>query len=234
MSSNRSSVIIKALFTLATFSALISLFLLYTFVSTAEERALKSLDSAKVLVATKILPEGTSLRSALDGNLIEERSYPVQSVPKNSLQKIELANENLVALAEIRPGQILLVESFAEKVPPKVELSPEVGKVAVTVELGYGARLGTFLRPGVIVSLFGTYTDEKTGKKTTSLLYEQLEVLAIGDQVTQDAIDAKDSASNFVTFAVEINRANFLIEAAQSASLYLALPSSSAANKITS
>lgn len=227
MSDKRSSVAIRILFLIATFSAIISLVLLYSYVSSADERALKSLDTAKVLIATKEIPQGTTLDQALKLTLIDTRNYPVQSVPKNSLQEVTTSNGNLVALGDIAAGQILLVESFGERVPPKVELSPTKGNVAVTVELGYGARLGTFLKPGIYVSLFATTTDPKTAKKTTTLLFDSLEILAIGAQVSQDQTVAKDAASNFVTFAVAIDKASMLIEAAQTASLYLALPGDS-------
>lgn len=225
MSDKRSSVAIKLLFTIASLTAVFSLVLLFMYVSTADERVLKSFDSAKVLVATKTIAKGTSLDTAMSNSLVEERSYPVKSVPKNSLQQIDAANGSLVALGDIPAGQILLVEAFGAKVQPKVELSPEKGKVAVTVELGYGARLGTFLKPGIDVSLFATYTDSNSGKKTTSLLFQSIQILAIGDQVKQDAVNTKDSSANFVTFAVEIEKADKLIEAAQTAALYLALPS---------
>lgn len=226
MSDKRSSVAIKVLFSVAVLSALVSLFLLFAFVSSADERVLKSLDSAKVLVAVQPLAKGTTLSSALEGSLIEERSYPVQSVPLNSLQEVTPANSALVALGDIAPGQILLRDAFGEQVAPQVELKPSDGKFAVTVELGYGARLGTFLRPGVNVSIFATYTDQNSGKKTTRLLFESIQILAIGGQATQEGSETQSDESNFVTFAVDVEKADELIEAAQSASLYLALPGS--------
>lgn len=232
MSDTRSSAIVKVLFAVAFVAALASISLMYTYVSTAEDRVLKSLDSAKVLVSIQTLPKGTSLIEASNKKLVELRSYPIESVPKNSLQIIDANNQNLVALGEIPPGQILLAESFGAKVLPKVALNPGVGKVAVTVELDYGARLGSFLKPGVEVSIFSTYTDTKTGLRSTKLLFEALEILAIGDQVSQEPVETKDVSANFVTFAVAIDKANLLIEATQSASLYLALPNSITASAV--
>ena len=232
MSDTRSSAIVKVLFSVAFVAALASISLLYTYLSTAEDRVLKSLDSAKVLVATQALPKGTSLAEATNRKLIELRSYPVKSVPKNSLQAIDSSNQDLVALGEIPPGQILLSESFGSKVLPQVALNPGPGKVAVTVELDYGARLGSFLKPGVEVSIFATYTDAKSGAKSTKLLFDSLQILAIGDKVSQEPVVAEDASSNFVTFAVAIEKANSLIEATQSASLYLALPNSTTASAV--
>lgn len=224
MSNKRSSVAIKLLFTLAAFTATLSLFFLYIYVSTADERVLKSLDSAKVLVSTKTILKGTSLNSAQGQDLIEIRSYPVRSLPKNSLQDVNEKNGYLVALGDIAPGQILLEDSFGERAIPKVDLNPSAGQVAVTVELSYGARLGTFLKPGIKVSLYATYTDNKTNAKSTKLLFDSIEILAIGGETTQKSVDPKETSSNFVTFSVDVGKADGLIQAAETASLYIALP----------
>lgn len=223
MSDKRSSVAIRLLFVAAAISAIVSLFLLYTYVATAEDRVLKSLDSAKVYVAVSTLAKGTSLNDALSAKTIEQRSYPVQSLPKNSIQEVTPEIGTLVALSDIAPGQILLVEAFGERVSPKVDVNPGAGKVAVTVELGFGAKLGNFLKPGVEVSIYATTATEAEGR-VTKLLFERIQILAIGGQVDGET-PTSDAASNFVTFAVNVDEADKLIEAAQSASLYLALPS---------
>jgi pilus assembly protein CpaB len=207
----------------AAISAIVSLFLLYAYVATAEDRVLKSLDSAKVYVAVNTLAAGTSLNDALNSNLIQERSYPAQAVPLNSIQEVTSSNGSLVALSDLAPGEILLQEAFGEKILPKVDVNPGIGKVAVTVELGFGAKLGNFLKPGVEVSIYATIASDEADGRTTQLLFERIQILAIGGQVDSQT-PTTDASSNFVTFAVEVSEAEKLIEAAQSASLYLALP----------
>lgn len=223
MSDKRSSTAIRLLFVVAAISAIASLFLLYTYVATTENRVLKSLDSAKVYVAVNTLTAGTSLNDALNSNLIQERIYPVQSVPLNSIQEVTSSNGSLVALSDLAPGEILLQEAFGEKILPKVDVNPGIGKVAVTVELGFGAKLGNFLKPGVEVSIYATIASDEADGRTTQLLFERIQILAIGGQVDSQT-PTTDASSNFVTFAVEVSEAEKLIEAAQSASLYLALP----------
>ena len=83
----RSFGVAKTLFALGATLALFALILIFQYLSTAEDRVLKSFDSVKVLVATESISRGTTLADAEARKLIEIRTYPAETTPLSSVQK---------------------------------------------------------------------------------------------------------------------------------------------------
>lgn len=213
----------KILFAFAAIFMLIALILILQYLSTADDRALENFDTAKVLVATDSISRGTSLNDADLKKLVEVRTYPAEALPSSSLQEISSTNGNLVALTDIVPGQILVKEIFGERIKPAIDFNLPAGKVAITVELTYAARVAAFLKPGVNVALFSTTNEQNNRPSKTTNLFRSIQILAIGQQIDPNESAKADEIANFVTVAVNYDQASQLIQAIQNTRIYLAL-----------
>lgn len=215
--------IAKILFTFAALLMLGAIVLTVQYLSSADERALENFDSADVLVATQPIARGTSLFDAEKNQSIELKTYPVDTLPTSSLQQISASNGNLVAQADIAPGQILVNELFGERAIPQLAIDIPTGSVAVTVEMEYAARVASFIRPGVNVAVYSTTLDQNNKNAKTSLIFRTLRVLAVGDQTKISDQSNEEEISNYLTFAVPFDEADKLIKASQDSKIYLAL-----------
>lgn len=213
----------RILFAIATVLTIATIALFVQYLSSADERALKNFDTAQVLVATQAISRGTSLGIVDATKLVETRTYPVNTVPANSLQAISPTNSQLVALSDIAPGQILVSENFGERVKPAIDFNLPVGQVAMTVELNYASRVASFLKPGVSVAVFSTTLPQNNKPSKTALLFKSVEVLAVGQQSNLSQTASADEIANFITLAVPFDNASRLVAAYQNAKLHLAL-----------
>lgn len=219
----RSLGVAKILFAFAIALSLFALVLIFQYLSTAEDRALKSFDTVRVFVATEPISRGTSLYDAEQQKLIEIRTYPAEALPLSSLEKISTANGNLVALMDVVPGQILVNEIFGDRIKPAIDFNLPAGKVAITLNLTYAARVAAFLKPGVNVALFSTSNEQNNRPSSTTTLFRSIQVLAIGQQIDPDKSMDVGEIADFVTVAVNYDQASQLIQAIQNSRIYLAL-----------
>ena len=217
----------RIMFAISGIFTIFSIVLIYQYVSTSDDRALKNFDTAKVLVATGLIPQGTSLADAQSFKLLEVRSYPVDSIPTNSLQEILPNNRALVAQANIPAGQILVSELFNVRVIPKIDLGIPAGTVAVTIELNYAARVASFIKPGVNVAVYSTKVSNSAS--STSMLFSSVRVLAVGTQIAVNDPASVGDVANFITLAVPFDRAPQLVDSIEGGKLYLALLNNSSA-----
>ena len=102
--------------------------------------------------------------------------------------------------------------------------------MAVSVLLDDPAKVGPFLRPGSIIAIFETITQPaKTpgapSLRTTRLLLDRAEVLAVGPVTQQQQADAADDAwqARLVTVAVDQLQAEKLVQGIQTGTPYMAL-----------
>lgn len=231
MASTKSGIgIVRILFAISITLLTVSVVLLLRYLSTADERALKNFDSAAVFVAVSDIPRGTSLLDAQASDLIEVKSYPVSSLPASSIQKIDSSNQSLVALSDLYPGQILTVELFGVRPITQIGLDIPIGHVALTLELSYAAHVASFIKPGVNVAVFATTLAENNRDAESKLLFDSLQILAIGNQVGDTAPESTDETSTFLTLAVEFNEVDKLLRANEISKLHLALLSPISSN----
>lgn len=224
MASNKRGIgLAKIMFVISVVLISSAVVLMFQYLSTADERALEKFDTAQVLVASEAISRGTSLEDAQKNALVELRTYPVSAIPTTSLQEISPSNNYLVALADIAPGQILVNEIFGERTKPAIDFNLPAGKVAVTVELSYAARVAAFIKPGVNVAVFSTTQEQNNRASKTSVLFTSLQVLAVGQQVDPNQSASVEEVANFITLAVDYDQASRLVQSLQSAKLYLAL-----------
>lgn len=224
----------RILFAIATVLIFATIALFIQYLSSADDRALKNFDTAQVLVATQSISRGTSLGIVDATKLVETRTYPVNTVPENSLQVISPTNSQLVALSDIAPGQILVNENFGERIKPVIDFNLPVGQVAMTVELNYASRVASFLKPGVSVAVFSTTLPQNNNPSKTTLLFKSVEVLAVGQQSNISQTASADEIANFITLALPFDNASKLVAAYQNTKLHLVLLNDSSLIGLTS
>jgi pilus assembly protein CpaB len=228
----RSVLIIGLAVVLAAVGALSVLY----YVRQADARALAGKEAVRVLVAAARVPAGTSAAAAQAAGLLRAEPMPAESVPAEALGKVGPEIAELVAGADIQPGQLILRSLFVAEVPKSTGLPIPDGKVAVTVALGVTQQVAGFVRAGSMVAVFDTrgggttQSGPREGVATTRVLLPEVEVIAVGPapaggQVTQSTSNGAAPATGQVmlTFAVDTVQAERLILGSQTGSLHLAL-----------
>ena len=97
--------------------------------------------------------------------------------------------------------------------------------LAVTVMIGEPEKVASFLQPGSEIAIYGTKVGT-SGARITSVIFPQITVLAIGNQILADTSgQAPATSSVLITLAVTPDQALKLIHATRTENLYFALRS---------
>ena len=194
----------------------------FTYTSGVESRVKSSQVTEDIFLTIKQIPIGTSLGSALNQGYLENRKFPINSVPSESIRKIDAQNSQLLALQTLQPGQIILNSNFGTTAANTGALVIPDGQLAITVSLSDPARVASFLQPGSEISIF--VTGQSGNSKYTQVLIQRTQVLAVGTQVLPNPNGAVGSnASALITVAVSPTQAKRLVHASQTLSLYFGL-----------
>jgi pilus assembly protein CpaB len=234
----------------ATVIALIGAVLVLIYARGADARAVEAASPRTVYVSSATVPAGTSLKEAVRLELITQTQTAAAAVPAGALTSVNDGNSALLALTEIPPGQYILEASFGEVPVGEKAIQVPAGKLAVSVQLSDPARVGNFVKPGNFLTIFATHSeatapssseaeDGENGDapaaqaaKATSLLLDNLPVIAMGDAVltqTQPAAPAEGeqpppaTPSFLVTLAVTPEQAAELVHGINNYQLYAGL-----------
>lgn len=210
----------------------------FWYVRGADARAMAGKQAVTVLIADQSVPAGTEAGKAVDSGLLRTEQMPADTVPAGVLSEIPSDLTQLVAVADIAPGQLVLRSMFGEDRPTTSGLTIPDGKVAVTVALGATQEVAGYVKAGSKVAVFDTYT-ERDGKgaptgdglpkkredvQITRVLLPSVEVLAIGGaSAKKDDSAGGQEGGVMVTVAVDQRDAERLILRSQTGSLHLAL-----------
>jgi len=206
--------------------------LVFAYVSGADSRAMADQDTATVWVTEDVVPAGTTLAEAQGSGLITQATVPVRLQPAGALATVEGVNANLVTLADLPSGQVVLAAAVGAEVPEDWPIEVPEGQMAVTVLLDDPSKVGAFLRPGSHVAIFDTYAeapDDVEGGGTpvfqTRALLEDVVVLAVGEVTDEIAESASSEAWNaqLVTLALTQEQAERLVHAIRTGALHFAL-----------
>jgi Flp pilus assembly protein CpaB len=222
------------------------------YVGKADARALAGKQAVTVLVAAKKVPAGTSAHDADRDGLLRKEEMAAETVPADALAEVGSDVTDLVASADIQPGQLVLRPMFVTRALQTGGLKIPDGKVAVSVSVSGAQRVAGYAEVGSKVAVFDTFNvAEGHGGRTpagdglqkqhdyvqgTRLVLSGVEVIAVGPQGSGSAGDAKKSSATaggasggsdtvLVTVAVTQAEAEKLILVAQAGSVYLALES---------
>lgn len=206
----------------------------FSYTSGVEQRVRKSYQTKPIYIATRQIPAGTNVSSAINTGSIEARDFPVVSAPSNALEFINQIDGNLVARYTIQPGQILLNDSFGTSGTQTGSLIMPDGKMAVTVQVQDAAKVANFVRPGSKIAIYALGQVGDTNEPLTQVLLSEVIVIAIGDQVLSTDTLSSSANSSLITVSVTPIQAKRLIHASRNFSLYFGLLGSNVQPDLTS
>ena len=212
--------------------ALLAAAAVFIYTATADRRAIVNLSPVGVVVSVETIPTGVTLQQAIDLGLARETKVPLKARPLGAIETVSDINQNLLAITDVAPGQILLQANFSNEVPQLGPLTIPKGLVAITVQLGDPAHVANFVVPGSEVVVFNT-ADMPVGNSTqkrTGVVLPRLLVIAVGaatrdSEATTDATGATTQANNTALLTLAVSPADSvkLVQSIQTGSLYMGL-----------
>ncbi|GGB84948.1 Flp pilus assembly protein CpaB [Knoellia flava] len=232
----------------ATVIALVGAVLVLLYARGADSRAVAAVGPADVYVSSAMIPAGTSVKEAVRTKLLVQTKTAARALPAGAMTSVTPENESLLALTDIPPGQYVLNTAFGETVIGDKAIQVPAGKLAVSVQLSDPARVGNFVTPGSMLTIFASYklkqldTSEQSkvfneqDVQGTSVLLDNIQVIGMGNtalqagqQGTQVAADgeapapAPQAPSFLVTLAVTPEQATKLVHGINQYVLYAGL-----------
>ena len=228
--------------------ALIGAVLVLLYAKGADNRAVAAASPVTVYVSSAQIPAGTTVKEALRLKLLTETQTASKAVPAGALTAVDPENEALLALTDIPPGQYVLSSAFGETVLGEKAIQVPPGKLAVSVQLSDPARVGNFVTPGSMLTIFASYklkqldTSEESkvfneqDVRGTSVLLDNIQVMGMGNTALQggqqapqgDAAEGEEPAAEqapsfLVTLAVTPEQATKLVHGINQYVLYAGL-----------
>jgi pilus assembly protein CpaB len=205
----------------------------------AKKEKLKAEQVAKnmvpVIVAVKDIPPGTKLTEAMlqEVKVPKEKFQPVMA---NSFSKVidrttataikkgsPITANALVAQAAKKPaGAPPRVEPLSAKIPP--------GRRAVTIDVDNLSTAAGMIRPGDYVDLIGLVTipgdkEKGRGQLTTLPLFQNILVLALGQEMTRAGAPKGPGGKNTVTLSLSPEEASIVTFIAEQGKIRMILRS---------
>ena len=216
---NRRNIIVLAA---AAAIALLAVFLVNTWFSGVQQQQTKAAAShplVKVVVARQPLAFGTQL-TAVNVHLVD---WPKSSLPAGAFTTVpDALRGDRVALRPIEVGEPVLAErvsgpdghaSIASNIPGDMR--------AVSISVSAVTGVSGFVTPGDVVDIFLTRDLSGDGGKVTSVVLENVQVLAVDQRANEKKADPK--VSKTATFLTDLYGAQKLVLASHLGTLSLAL-----------
>lgn len=217
-----------ALLTAAIVIAAIGTTLVYLYAKQANDRAIAEAQPVDVLVATALIPAGTSAQQLVVDGSVEIQQIPEKSVAEGAVGNIEILAEQ-VAIGPIYPGQQILTQLFGETAGAVTGINIPKGLLAASFSFGDTARVAGFVNAGSEVAVFLTSpAASNDDEPTTRLLLEKVQILAVGaTTITPPADPTQANPEVFpratMTIAVTQKQLETLVFAQTQGELYLGL-----------
>ena len=186
----------------------LAFFLLYQNASEIEKKT----TPVEVLVASDYIPAGVFLKSGMVG----KKAIPESFVSPSAIRDLREV-DGLTTLVSISAGEQILSNKFGSG-EETLALTLNPGFRAYTLQVNETSGVGNLIRPGNHVDVL---TKLDSGKQeVTSFVYQNLQVLAVGQKLTlsnrtqknQDStLDDNNTGYNTVTLAVTPEQAETLM-----------------------
>lgn len=202
--------------------------MVYLYAKQANDRAIAEQQPVDVLVASALIPAGTTAEQAIAAGSIDTKRIPVSAQAPGAVGNIEVL-KGKVAVGPIQPGQQLLAQLFGEAAATVTGISIPRGLLAASFSFGDTARVAGFVQPGSQVAVFLTSPAAGDGTApTTRLLLPKVQVLAVGaTTITPPADPTKANpepiARATMTLAITQRQLEALVFAQTQGELYLGL-----------
>ena len=224
----------------------IAAYALYNYVNGVEDRAYDNAKRVQVFVVKQPIAKGTPGDQAIGDKLVQSGQIPQEFRPATAITDTAVLTGK-VALTDLVPGQVVVDGMFVDQATAFVTFSERipVDQVAVTVSVDQVRGVAGLLVPGDKVNLMVVLTPELAaltsgqpgqparpaaegelgaGGDTVRFLYQNVEVLAIGQTAAAD-VGATEAPTNpgsgLITFNVPPDAAQRI--ALSGANLYMTL-----------
>jgi len=201
-------------------------FLVYLYVSNADQRAEEKVDTVQAFVATGDIPKGMSGDAALSEGLIDVEDVLRGSVPPAAVTDTSLL-EGKIAASTISAQQFITEHSFVAPAEggggSLAAAIGNAGQVAVTVSVDPERGVAGQIAPGDRVDVL------VVNEGQAGYILRDVKVLAVGAQTaagaTTDETDAAAAGaqSGLITFELSPEDAAQVVQANKSGTLYLTL-----------
>ncbi len=187
----------------------IAAYALYSYVNGVEDRAYDNARRVQVFVVDEPIVKGTSGDQAVADKLIDVGEIPQEFRPADAITDTAVLSGK-VALYDLSPGQVVVDGMFVDQQSAFVTFAERipVDQVAITVSIDQVRGVAGLLVPGDKVNLLVvTPPAEGTpgGLGSAQFLYQNVEILAIGQTTTGDlgtGTEQSSAGSDLVTFSV--------------------------------
>jgi pilus assembly protein CpaB len=216
---------------LAVVLALVGTGAVYLYVHNADKRAVESTRSAKVLIAVKSVPAGTTWSDAVKGGYFQQQSVPIKSAPSLAIPELNASVPlDEVAAGTITSGEVIVRPMFAPKTSAIGILPIPAKKMAVSFSFSSAAEVAGFIQPQSEVAVFVTYhipgagasTQNAANGQATRVLLPRVLVLATPSSAT-GTLNQANGGGGLITLALTQAEAEQVILASQTNTLYLGL-----------
>lgn len=217
-----------ALLTAAIVIAAIGTTLVYLYAKQANDRAIAGAQPVDVLVASALIPAGTTAEAALAAGSLVTESVPQKTKAEGAVGNVEIL-AGKVAIAPIYPGQQILLQLFGDTATSVTGINTPKGYLAASFSFGDTARVAGFLQPGSKVAVFLTSpAASDNGEPTTRMLLPEVQILAVGAATITPPVDptkANPEAPPRATMTVAVTQKQLetLVFAQTQGELYLGL-----------
>jgi pilus assembly protein CpaB len=214
---------------------LVAAIALFSYTRNVEDRAYADAERVEVFVVKKPIVKGAFGSEARSNGFIGKDEIPREFRPDSALADLATIQEK-VAITDLAPGQVVVDGLFvAPNQVPGGAFSEQVpkGQVAVSVSVDQVRGVGGNLLPGDKVNILVAVERDpasgedapSTGGKLTRHLYQNVKVLAIGQNAAPGVGETEaptNPGSDLITFAVPPEAAQRIVHAG-SDRIYLTL-----------
>jgi len=192
----------------------------------------------EVLVAKKNIPPGLSMEDILNRDMADTEKVPQKYVASDAISSPEKVREQYSVIS-ISEGEQLTVSKFRASTKTGLAYKIPDNLRAVSVAVDEVIGVADMIRPGdhvdIIATLsFPSYTGTTGKNVVTRVLLQNIEVLAVGREITSIEVEkedaettnetkAQETVKRTVTFAVSSSDAEKLVFAEEEGSVWLAL-----------
>lgn len=201
--------------------------LLYSYVTTADRRAMAGQEPTDVLVVTKVVPNGTT--AADIPPFVEVRQLPKAAIVPGALTN----TTDVVGLAttsELQIGEQLLSSRFADPATTAVEtITVPADKQEVSIQMEAQRVVGSTIVAGDKVGIFVTVDDE------TRLVYDDVLVIRTQGGLDPAAADSGVAPSGglMLTLALDAKDAERFVWIAEHAKMWMSKESKGSSGQST-
>lgn len=166
------------------------------YLKSAQDRAYGKSQLVQVYKVNKAVPKGLPGELAIDQGYVSSSKIPQEFRPGSSVQKLDDI-KNKVAINELSAGQVVVDGQFVDQNVAQVTNAQRVpaGQVAISISVDRIHGVAGLLMPGDKVNML--VAEKSTdGATKVQTLYQNANILAIGNKAAAQAGEATDTKAN--------------------------------------